>query len=206
MSGYALHLQPYPGYAEKPTSDCDFGSSPNVVYYLAKIHRSRYEKLPLSITMDNYFSSFPVFEEVKNNCDIICTGTVRKNQVPKNSIRYKKIEKSPRGAFSAHFEENSAIEVVDWNDNNVVTVMSNRVSSSPTASAQRYSSASKSKISVTCPNSVKFYNATMGGVDRLYGNLQSCRIAIREKKGIFLLFILVGCLCEQHMDYSSPVK
>ena len=78
--------------------------------------------------------------------------------------------------------------MVAWNDNNVVTVLSNGVSSSPTASAQRYSSASKSKISVTCPNSIKFYSATMGGVDRLDGNLQPCRIAIRGKNCIFLLF------------------
>ena len=92
-------MQPYPGYAEKPTNDCDLGSSSYDVYYLAKIHRSRYENLPLSITMDNYFSSFPVFEEVKNNCDIICTGTVRKNRVSKNLIRYKKIEKSPEEYF-----------------------------------------------------------------------------------------------------------
>ena len=85
--------------------------------------------------------------------------------------------------------------MVAWNDNNVVTVMSNGVSLSPTASAQRYSSASKSKISVTCPNSVKFYNATMGGVDRLDGNLQSCRIAMRGKKCIsYYLYLLDVCV------------
>ena len=36
LSGYCMHLQMYPGPAEKKTDEYDFGSSGNVVYYVAK--------------------------------------------------------------------------------------------------------------------------------------------------------------------------
>ena len=96
---YPLHLQPYTGYVEKPTNDCDLGSSSNVVYYLAKILRSRYENLPLSITMYNYFSSFPVFEEVKKTLILFALEQLEKIEFPKIRFVTRKL-KSPRGAFS----------------------------------------------------------------------------------------------------------
>lgn len=193
--GYGLWLEPYPGRAEIATEEYDYGSSGNVVYFMASKLRERYPEQDMSITVDNYFSGLPLFADVKEKLHINCTGTFRKNRIPNNPFDYKQIQKSERGTFDIKRHDETGTNLVCWNDNTPVTVGSNCVSSyEKTIEVKRYSKKSGGKIAVKCPVMVHHYNKTMGGVDRLDANVSFCRSSIRGKKWYYPLFIhLLDC-------------
>jgi len=186
--GYALQMQPYPGLAEKPTEGYDFGSSGNVIYFFAKLLRQKYSDSQLAITMDNYFSSLALFKALKEDLDVCCTGTIRKNRVPQNPIDYDSLKKSARGTSEAKTHE-SGVHVIAWHDNTVVTVASNCVSVDPVQTVKRYSRQEKKKIDVSCPYAVCHYNSSMGGVDRMDANVSKWRISVRGKKWYYPIFL-----------------
>ena len=86
-------------------------------------------------------------------------------------------------------DEETKVILTAWNDNTVVTVGSISYGSSSTSMVQRFSRADKKKIDVVCPDVVRHYNSTMGGVDRMDSNVAIYRTSIRGKKWYFPLFI-----------------
>ena len=107
--GYCLWMEPYPGKAEQATEKYDLGKSGNVVYYLANILKNRYPEQELSLTTDNFFSGLRVFQAVKENLGISCTGTFRKNRLPDNPFDYKEISKSDRGSYVTKRHEDTGL-------------------------------------------------------------------------------------------------
>lgn len=77
---------------------------------------------------------------------------------------------------------------VRWNDNNVVTILSNCFGVKPITQAKRWSSADKKSIQIPMPNMVAQYNHFMGGTDRMDQNIAKLRINIRIKKWWWALF------------------
>ena len=77
--GYAYHIQPYPGLAEKEEG---FSASSSVVYFFAKRLADLFPGAELSITFGNYFTSIDLLTSLKKSLNITACGTVRVNRVP----------------------------------------------------------------------------------------------------------------------------
>lgn len=162
-SGYCFHLQPYPGVAEKSSEEYNHGSSGNVIYYMANALRQKYEG-QISISMDNYFTSLALLKALKENLDVIATGTIRRNRVPSCPV---KEEKKDRGSFESYFSDDHSVFLTAWEDNKTVLVASSGFAVSPIKNASRYCRKEKKRISISRPAAISHYNRTMGGVDLL---------------------------------------
>ncbi|XP_046671042.1 piggyBac transposable element-derived protein 3-like [Homalodisca vitripennis] len=87
-----------------------------------------------------------------------------------------------RGDFDNYVCEEESVIAVRWNDNSVVTDMSNVTGVHPLHKAKRYSFTEKKKIDISQPDVIHNYNCNMGGVDQLDNNVSNYRIAMRSKK------------------------
>ena len=68
-----------------------------------------------------------------------------------------------RGEYQ-YFTSDHQIELIRWNDNNVVTIGSNAVSVEPVGNVKRWKRG-KGNINVSQPHAIKACNKYMGGVD-----------------------------------------
>lgn len=64
----------------------------------------------------------------------------------------------------------------------IVTVLSNHTKHLPCKSTSRYDRKSKKMVKINQPNTIHFYNQTMGGVDLFDNAINNHRIAVRGKK------------------------
>lgn len=99
-----------------------------------------------------------------------------------------KCKKAERGTYDYRVDEESSIIVVRWNDNSVVTLASSCHGVEPVGSAQRWSRAERSKVSIKQPHLIGQYNRNMGGVDGMDQNIGAYRITIRSRKWWWPLF------------------
>jgi len=77
---------------------------------------------------------------------------------------------------------------VHWNDNNVVTVVSNCFGIEPVIQVKRWSAADKKRVQIPMPNMIMQYNHFMSGTDRMDQNIAKFHINIRIKKWWWALF------------------
>ena len=139
---------------------------------------------PFHITFDNLFSSVTLVEELAAK-GLACTGTIRANRIsdcPLIDIRH--IEKQPRVTYDHKCDNSRGVVMARWNDNSVVTVISNFYGVEPIQPANRWSQKEGKRINIPQPYAIKQYNRTIGegGVDRLYQNVEDYRSGIRSKK------------------------
>ena len=82
------------------------------------------------------------------------------------------MKKGARG--SSHFVNvnKSNVKVVRWKDNKVVTVASRLHGKEPMKRARRYIKDKGGRVEIDQPNSISYYNKTMGGVDRMVKTLE----------------------------------
>ncbi|KAL1493569.1 hypothetical protein ABEB36_009272 [Hypothenemus hampei] len=86
----------------------------------------------------------------------------------------------------------------EWNDNSVVTMVTNAESVFPTSNVTRYSHKEKKRVSVQQPRVIKMYNQNMGGVDRADQNISLYCVSIRGKKWYFPLIAQCIDMAEQN--------
>src|SRR6218665_4155452 len=84
-----------------------------------------------------------------------------------------------------------------WNDNSVITMVSNCHGIEPLGMAKRWSRADKKSIDITPPFVIDQYNWKMGGVDRVDQNNGTYHISIRSRKWCWALF---ACLLDVAMQ------
>src|SRR5436190_24281648 len=77
---------------------------------------------------------------------------------------------------------------VRWNDNSVVTVLTNCDTLNPKKIASRYSRTEKKKITIDVPGPIAKYNTNMGGVDLCDEFVATYRCGIRTKKWWWPIF------------------
>lgn len=157
QKGYILKYSVYQGKNETLEQEFDkYNLGERVVLMLTK----PFWKQHRIILFDNYFTSIPLLERLKNELTLAC-GTIRNNRkgMPQN---LKKDSDIARGKFDHRFS-NSGIGIFKWKDNKAVYLASN-YHGNETTTVQR-TSKDGSKSDVTCPTLVKDYNAFMGGVD-----------------------------------------
>lgn len=181
--GYLIQCEPYQGSSGSFNADIGLGGS--VVSQLV-------EKIPdgnsYRLYVDNFFTSPRLLDHLKA-MKISVTGTVRANRMEKCPlVEADKLKKDLRGSFDHRLDRNSGMLAVRWNDNSVVTVLSNCFGIEPMTQVKRWSAAEKKHVQIPMPNMIAQYNRFMGGTDRMDQNIAKFRINIRIKKWWWALF------------------
>lgn len=187
-NGYLAFFEPYQGAKAAPLPrQEEVGLGAAVVLHLVS---SLPEELgPFNIYADNFFTGFSLLDIMSKN-NIGYTGTVRENRCNDCPLMpSKELKKMPRGSFSS--QTSKSLCAVRWNDNSIVTAVSNCHGVSPVKKVDRIAFVEKkrAKISLECPRIIVLYNTYMGGVDRLDENVQSLRVSLKGKKWWFQLFL-----------------
>lgn len=206
-SGNILHAEPYCGTSTNlPTTG--LGQGGDVVLGLV----DHIEARPgTQFYFDNLFTSVGLLQELSAK-KIGGTGTLRENRCnPQMKLPDKKaFKKTPRGSVSSSGTDN--IVAVRWNDNSVVTVLSNCDNMYPMKKTSRYSRIEKSKIPVEIPQLIHHYNLHMGGVDIADQFVASYRCRIRSKKWWWPLFAwsidiscVQGWLLYRRLGHNIPL-
>lgn len=141
------------------------------------------------VFFDNFFTSYSLFLALKER-GFFATGTVRENRTancPLDGI--KSMAKREKGSYTCAFDVNSELLVTRWNDNSVVTVMTNTCEVLPLMQAKRYNRKEHKEVLLPQPNVIHHYNKYMGGVDLHDNGIANYRIRIRGKKWWWPLFI-----------------
>ena len=161
---------------------------------------------------DNWYSSYKLFCAL-TAMNIRATATIRAdrlnfwpNQIEGRKIEPKKPKKTPlfsssmmkkceRGGSEIKYDKYTGVNVVSWNDNGLVTVISNSFSPESESDVERFSKKQKEVIKIKRPESIEVYNKGMGGVDLLDSRVAVYRIKIRGKKWYWPLFVnTLDCL------------
>ena len=138
------------------------------------------------IYMDNFFSSYNLFMKLKE-LHFRATGTIKENRLNGCTIINKiTMKKKERGTFD--YRSQGSLEVVCWNDNAVVTLISNTIGVNPLGKVKRRVKG-RGEVSVNQPFVVKAYNNGMGGVDLFDRALSDYRPSIMGKKWYWTLFV-----------------
>lgn len=136
----------------------------------------------IKLIIDNNFTSLWLIEELGQNGHD-CTDTIHSDQIKNASPPHPKaIKKLKRGSYEHLTNVLSGITVVQYNDNSVVTLASNKAGVSPIGTCNCWTSIERKKISVNQPACVIVYNLYMGGVNWLDQNVLAYRPSIRMKK------------------------
>ncbi|KAF2892354.1 hypothetical protein ILUMI_13820 [Ignelater luminosus] len=81
------------------------------------------------------------------------TSTVRDNRTEQCPLEDRKaFGKKARGWYDFALDEENNVIVVRWNDNSVVTVISNKCGVAPLEKAKRYFVENRNKIDIVQPN------------------------------------------------------
>lgn len=124
------------------------------------------------VVMDNFFSSCSLFENLRKRDNFAC-GTVKRNSkgLPDFMRKNKQTEKHMgRGEFQ--FSVRSQTAAVKWMDRKPVCFLSS-VHSPRKVSTVLRRQRDGTRVEVGCPEVVKVYNETMGGVDK-FDQLREC--------------------------------
>lgn len=105
---------------------------------------------------------------------ILCIGTVRSNRLAGlKLIPDKELKVKGKSAYVEYEGKIStcagSVRVVRWNDSSVCTVMSTMGSTHPVTTIGRWDKnvSTTQKSDVRWPALIKYYNASMGGVDKM---------------------------------------
>lgn len=157
MKGYMLNFDIYQGRNEVLEKEFEnYGLGERVVLSLSKKFWSKQRV----IVFDNYFSSVSLMERLKAKGVLSC-ATIRQNRkgLPQNMTPDKNLR---RGEYD-HRVSDLGISFFKWNDNKVVSFISNYHGTEETDVERTQKDGSRKRV--ICPQVVKDYNKFMGGVD-----------------------------------------
>ena len=188
--GMTYDFIPYTGKIQ-PVDDPnipDLKPSANSVLHSAQAIPGHHNHL---LFFDNWFTSVPLMRHLATR-GIWCCGTVRVPRIPgikKSKAEDKKLMKKRRGSYEELKSVGDPAEItyVKWFDNKIVNIVSTFAKSIPLASVSRFDYKESKDIDVQCPNIIKLYNTSMGGVDLADCLIELYRINIRSKKYYFRL-------------------
>lgn len=147
---------------------------------------------PHALFFDNYFSSYKLFEALRQ-LNIKAAGTVRLNRFGTKNVK-KSIDTRPplqseaelkakgRGACDEIRDAANNVTLVSWFDNSLVTVASNFIASGIPKEVRRWNRKTKEYVNVEMPEVIHWYNSNMGGVDKLDQMISYYRTFIKSKK------------------------
>lgn len=178
--GYCVSFDIYQGRDQRKS---EIGLRESVVCDFVELIKTEFPGITFSMYFDNFFTSASLISRL-GKLNVGATGTVRDNRTNKCPLIDSKTmkKKCKRGDYESYVCKEEGVVAVRWNDNSVVTVLSNVTGVHPLHKAKRYSFAEKKKIDIAQPDVISKYNYSMGGVDQLDNNISNYRIAMRGKK------------------------
>ena len=181
--GYLVQCDPYQGASGSFNPDLGLGGS-----VVTQLMSTLPKGLPYRLYIDNFFTSPRLLDHMKT-MKMSVTGTVRANRMEKCPLKEPdKMKKEPRGTYDNRLDQKSGMLAVRWNDNNVVSMLSNCFGIQPLNQVKRWSASEKKHVQINQPYLISQYNRYMGGTDRMDQNIAKLRINIRIKKWWWALF------------------
>lgn len=179
--GYLYQFIPYAGAS---TEKSPFGLGGQVVLNLLSVT----DKKAHRVFFDNFFSSYKLMS-VLTGQGYFATGTIRENRTLAPPLMpIKVISKMQRGSYSSAYDKSTGISLVRWNDNSVVTLISNYDNVQPLNTTKRYNRKEKKMENISQPAVILEYNKFMGGVDLHDNAIANYRTRILGKKWWWPLF------------------
>jgi DNA excision repair protein ERCC-6 len=177
-NGYLFQFSPYGGSSTKRIEGLPLGSE--VVFNLLEsVENPNLHK----VFFDNFFTSYSLMAMLREK-GFFATGTVRENRIGNCKLKsVKLLGKECKGTFDFAFEKKNEICAVRWNDNSVVTVLTNVGAINPLVIAKRYNRKEKKTVNVQQPNVIQDYIKNMGGVDLHDNGIANYRIRVKGKNG-----------------------
>lgn len=195
--GYVIKILPYEGAGDY---DKSLGLGGSVVSSLCDALPKR-DGCIYHIVFDNFFTSLTLLKDLRSK-GLNATGTLRQNRAMSAPLKEVKVmEKEQRGSFDVVADNSVPIAITRWKDNKVVTVASTCAGAEPLTNCSRFSQSEKKRVPITLPNSIRQYNAGMGGVDRFDQNVACYSINHRTKKWWWAVFRYCVDLCK-HCFFS----
>ena len=180
-TGYILLFSIYTG-ADETT---EFGLGEKVILTLADPFLDKAYQL----YFDNFFSSVRIAEELLKR-NTYCCGTARPNRKkwPKDQLNPTALNKVlKRGEHRSVLVSSGQVECLVWKDNKVVSLI-NTVTEPEQLTTVNRRNKDGTRKQITCPQSVKEYNANMGGVDLADARRKMYSCSRRSKKWWHRLF------------------
>lgn len=141
---------------------------------------------------DNWFSTFNLCLELKA-LGILTIATLRKNRLGGCSLMSEKdLKKAGRGSFDYRTDEKSGLHVIRWQDNKCVQIVSTFAGVKASKTVKRWDGKRKEHILVPCPDMVRLYNESMGGVDLADMLIALYRTKIKTRR--WYLKVLFHCI------------
>ena len=131
---------------------------------------------------DNWFATLDLLHYLKTE-GILAVGTIRVNRLQGCPVSANKdLQKLGRGSMDHRCDANSGIVIVKLVDNSVVQLASNFIGIEPMSEIQRWCKKEKVRKQIPCPQIVKQYNKSMGGVDLADMLIALYRIPCKTKR------------------------
>lgn len=141
---------------------------------------------------DNWFSSLALCIKLKET-GILATGTLRTDRLKKCPLPSDNVlMKEGRGTSTYQCDTNSSLAVLKWYDNKCVHLCSNYSNPCAISTVQRWDKVQRKHVKIDCPNTVKEYNESMGGVDLADMLISLYRTSIKTRR--WYLKVLFHCL------------
>ncbi|KAK9745451.1 Transposase IS4 [Popillia japonica] len=141
-NGYLYQFIPYDG-ARSEKSELGFGADV-VLEFLKVIENIRNHRM----FFDNFFSSYNLLSTLQEK-GVFATGTVPDNRIAGCPLETTKtLSKKDSGSYDFSYDYKKEICVVRWNDNSVVTVITNCCTTEPIINVKRYSKRDKNEGSI----------------------------------------------------------
>ena len=135
------------------------------------------------VFFDNWFTTLELMLYLKRR-GILAVGTVRANRLQGCPL----LERQDRGSMDYRSDSNSAIIIIKWLDNSVVQLTSNYVGINPLGTIERWVKKDGERKEIPCPQIVKAYNKSMGGVDLADMLIALYRIEVKTKRWYIKVF------------------
>ena len=154
------------------------------------------ENLPIhqnyQLYFDNWFSTLLLLIKLKDQ-GILATATLRADRLKGCPLpKDKELVSLGRGSSTYRHDANSGITVLKWYDNKCVQVCSNYSDPSSISTVKRWDKNQQKKVDINCPNTVKEYNESMGGVDLADMLISLYRTNIKTRR--WYLKVLFHCV------------
>lgn len=205
QSGIIHDFEIYVGKGTVKCTNNKLGLSGEIVLRLAEII-PKFKNY--KIFCDNWFTSYHLLCELKCK-GILAVGTVRSNRLCGCILEDDKtLAKKGRGSYDEMIDVENNIFACKWYDNRCVFLASSYAAVQPMDEVSRYSAADKKVVSVSRPNIVKEYNASMGGVDLndMLVELYRINIKVRRYYLRIIFHIIDVCIVNSWLLYRRHHK
>ena len=117
------------------------------------------------VFFDNWFCTLDLCRELKS-LGFLVSATARSDRIGKCPLMAEKdLKKEGRGSYDYRTDMGSGLVITKWFDSKCVYMCSTYVSPTETTEVKRWDRSASKYINVQCPEVVREYNKSMGGVD-----------------------------------------